>query len=113
MSATIRAFFAITLSPATQAWVAGVIKQLEQVIPEQIIRWTKLEKLHVTLQFLQSIKCADIPRLIEQVELKLCEIDAFNLELTELELFPKPEHPRLIALKAGFGKHNNRLEVLE
>ncbi|MGQ3889823.1 RNA 2',3'-cyclic phosphodiesterase [Legionella sp. CNM-1927-20] len=100
MQTTIRAFFAISLSTEIINTIAAVVAELKQTVPQKI-RWTKPENLHITLRFLQSIQVADLPKLIEQVELKIQDISSFTLELSELELFPKPKHPRLIALKAG------------
>ncbi|STX52387.1 RNA ligase/cyclic nucleotide phosphodiesterase [Legionella busanensis] len=98
---TIRVFFAISLSTEILDAIAVVVDKLKQTLPQQKIRWTKLENLHITLRFLQSIQIGDLPKLIEQVELNLLNVSSFRLKFGELELFPKPKHPRLIALQAG------------
>lgn len=98
---SIRAFFAITLPKSTQASLKKVLASLQQIIPTQIIRWTALPNLHITLQFLHEIQYAHLLQLIEKIQIELKNTAAFQLELGELEYFPTLKHPRVIALQAG------------
>ncbi|WP_419419204.1 RNA 2',3'-cyclic phosphodiesterase [Legionella sp. D16C41] len=101
MANTIRAFFAISLSPEVSQTIALIIEQLKQQIPPRKVRWVNAKHLHITLRFIQAVKLADLPIICEQVALHLKTIKAFKLELNEIELFPKPKCPRLITVKVG------------
>lgn len=96
-----RAFFAIRLPKSVLALVKEVQTALKNSIPAHKVRWTPVENLHITLQFLQSIQPADLVKLSKQIQSILQNSPSFDLQLGQLEFFPSSQHPVVLALQAG------------
>lgn len=94
----IRAFFAIDLPENTQRSIARIMKELQNQHQKERIHWSKLENLHITLQFLAALQINDVERLIQYVHSTISSIPAFDLMLGTLELFPRKHHPRVISI---------------
>lgn len=94
----LRAFFAIDLSPVIKESIGDVITQLQSTHQHHATRWSKPQNLHITLQFLSTIRHEDIETLLENVRIEIEKFSAFKLELGELELFPTKYKPRIISL---------------
>ncbi|ARG98381.1 RNA 2',3'-cyclic phosphodiesterase [Legionella micdadei] len=95
----IRAFFAISLPESLQNPLKKILSSLKQDLPTKTIRWTTIENLHITLQFLREIEYAHLIQLIEIVRVELKDATVFQLELVNLELFPSVKRPRVVALQ--------------
>lgn len=99
---SIRAFFALSLPKPVQDTLEKILVLLQESMPtKHRVNWIPLSKLHITLQFLRSIQLEHIPQLVENVQLQLKELPAFELEFGSLELFPSSHHPRIISLQVG------------
>ena len=98
---SIRAFFAINMPKSIQNSLKKTMLLLQHNVQTPAVRWTNLQNLHITLQFLQEIQCDHLGQLIEKVRIELKNTAAFQLELGNLELFPSPRHPHVIALQAA------------
>ncbi|KTD27125.1 RNA 2',3'-cyclic phosphodiesterase [Legionella maceachernii] len=94
----IRAFFAISLPESHRNALRKIVSSLKQELPMKSIRWSAIENLHITLQFLREMQYAHLVQLIEKVRSELQPATAFQLELANLQLFPSLRHPRVIAL---------------
>lgn len=94
----LRIFFAIDLPKETKDILQHLLKQLQSKHKHEQIRWSKPENLHITLQFLKQVKIEDIPTMVNQVREQLTGFKHFNLEIGSFELFPHPEHPRVLSL---------------
>ncbi|CDZ76539.1 2'-5' RNA ligase [Legionella massiliensis] len=97
----LRVFFAIRLPKPILALLKEIQTILNQSLPAHQVRWTPVENLHVTLQFLQSFQPADLAMLSEKIQGILRDSHAFDLQLGQLEFFPSIKHPVVLALQAG------------
>lgn len=93
----IRAFFAINLPEELQKSMDNVVAQLNTA-NKLTVQWVKPQNLHITLQFMKNVELNDISTLSKNVRHELRSIEPFELELSHLELFPEPTHPRLISV---------------
>lgn len=95
----IRIFFAIDLPQSAKEKLGEFINTLKKASKPNSIRWTKPENLHITLQFLATVKTDDIPALVENVRARMVEvIQHSRISLGSLHLFPNPYKPRVIVL---------------
>ncbi len=93
----IRTFFAIDIPQDIQESINSIIQLLKT--NDQIkVKWSKLHKLHITLQFLKELSLADIPALMENVRHELSGIPSFEIELGPPGLFPDNVRPHVISM---------------
>lgn len=103
----IRSFFAIDLPAKMLESIQHTITQLQNnKLP---VKWSKLHNLHITLQFLKEVRSDDMMVLIDNARKTLQYIPPFEVELSHLELFPHPEHPRFISIAP---KSNEALAIV-
>jgi 2'-5' RNA ligase len=99
LPSVIRVFFAIELPLFAKEKVDQFIGALKKKSKTHSIRWTKLENLHVTLQFIGEAHSADMPRLIENVRARIAgKVTKLTLSIGRLRLFPNSYRPRVIVL---------------
>ena len=101
MMQTIRTFFAIMLPPTIQENMSTCLSTIKHAVPDSNLRWVKIEHLHVTLQFLNSLKSECVPQLIEKIQKTLKNTPSFQLEIGELQWFPTPSHPKILSFNVG------------
>lgn len=106
---SLRIFFAIDLPLLTRNKIANLLQTLQKQYSHFPIRWTKIENLHVTLQFLPAVKPADIEKLLTHVRKQLECFPAFSLTVDKLVFFPYNLHPHVIALNFQEDKFLNPL----
>lgn len=95
----IRIFFAVDLPPATKDRLREFITALKRQSKTNVIRWSKPENLHITLQFLAEVKSEDVVALIQNVKKEISTYhEQTPLRLGRLALFPDPYRPRVIVL---------------
>lgn len=98
---TMRAFFAILPPCSMHAQLTSIIELLKQSIPENSLNWTKIENLHITLQFLSAIQSRDLSSLNKNVAKELKNVASFELEFGDLEWFPMPGQAKILSLDVG------------
>ena len=98
---SIRVFFAIIPPKTMNPLLITILESLKQSLPEHWIRWTHVDNVHITLQFLKSIQSQDVPPLIERVHSELKNTPKFQLDFHGLEWFPSVEHPKILSLAVG------------
>ncbi|OGT37783.1 MAG: 2'-5' RNA ligase [Gammaproteobacteria bacterium RIFCSPHIGHO2_12_FULL_37_14] len=77
------------------------------------IRWSILENLHITLQFLPEVHSEHLDRLIQNVRDQLQDkVKSVKLIFDGLELFPNPYRPRVIVLKVISQENLTQLSAL-
>jgi 2'-5' RNA ligase len=102
---SIRAFFAIDLPSHVKKYIFEmIVSELNKQVEHNRVRWTLLDKLHITLQFIPSIKIIEINKLIDQTELALKNEKPFHLKLGPIELFPNENKPKIISLHVSTDK---------
>lgn len=92
-----RLFFAIELDQAHQIMIGHLMRRLCKLkyIPQ--FKWSLPKKLHITLHFLGQVPVEKVDSCIKLVTHSIANIQAFDLPLGTLGLFP-PHHPHALAL---------------
>ena len=93
-----RVFFAIPLPAGAKTTLADIMVILKKSIPSDTIRWSMLDNLHITLQFLNPVQRINLPVLIAGAHATLKNYKGFELEYGKLELFPAISSPKFISL---------------
>ncbi len=95
----IRIFFAIDLPPSIKEKVSDYMAALKKASKTNGIRWSRPENLHITLQFLATIKTEHLKLLTENVRAKLGNAVLHpQISLGSVHVFPDPYRPRVIVL---------------
>lgn len=96
---TLRVFFAIDPPLSTKQKIAAhCIDVLKKTTPDLPIRWTQLDNLHITLQFISMMNTLDLPRCIDLISTEIKHIPPFKVTLGPILLFPNNTHPRYLSL---------------
>jgi 2'-5' RNA ligase len=100
--ATVRAFFAVELSPEARSAADGVAHELRAGPGGDTVRWVRPENYHVTLCFLGDIPRSRIRRLTECAAVAIASAPSdngsFEMCLGEVQAFPSLERPRVVTL---------------
>jgi 2'-5' RNA ligase len=99
--AAIRAFFAVDLDAVARRAAADLAAALREGPGGDAVRWVRPEALHVTLRFLGDIDPAEVARLARRVVEQLAPLEAFDLSLGSVQLFPSARRPRVVALQVA------------
>ena len=103
-----RTFFALGLSPRVQQQVSLIIDNLAKQVPLDVIRWVRLQNLHLTVQFLGQIDRAKIENIQTAVMREVPDLGPALLQITKPGVFPNLKKPAVIWL--GVQDHNNWLQ---
>jgi len=93
-----RAFIAIDLPEDLKVTLNSFVNTLGATIAAEV-KWVLLKKLHVTLKFLGNISAAQQKNLTLSIETALHEIKPFELNFSEITLFPSVTKPQAIVLR--------------
>jgi 2'-5' RNA ligase len=92
----IRSFVAIDLPTPTKTALQDVAEQLRRQAPPDSVRWTRVEGIHLTLQFLGDVAEADLPH----VKTALAEVGLqhapFTLTIGGMGCFPNARRPGVV-----------------
>lgn len=94
----IRIFFAIDPPGSVKEQIGRYISSLKKASKAHAIRWSRVDHLHITLQFLPEVQEVHLERLVNAVRANLQKATALTLSFTKPYLFPSPYRPRVIAL---------------
>lgn len=75
------------------------------------IKWTREDKLHLTLLFLGYLDENLIPEICEKAREALKDVDLFDVKFDSIELAPSPEKPQMIWLSGA--PNENLLKIYE
>ncbi len=92
----IRSFIAIPLAPVIVEGLSRFQKQLEKSLPEQAIRWTPSEQMHLTLKFLGNVEGAAVEQLKSALEPLGRDFAPLHLKAEGLGGFPSTRNPRVL-----------------
>lgn len=101
---TLRLFYALRLTWATQSAVAGLIERLRGV-PVRV-SWVQPANLHFTLKFLGEVPAPLLPTLVEVGEQTGRRSAPVRVEVAGLGAFPNSRSPRVIWVGCGAGVEN-------
>ncbi len=90
-----RIFTAFDLS----AEVIRDITEFRNKLPKQsssVLRWTKTEQLHITLNFVGELREQDLKPIQEKLLKTLTETKPFSLEFSGSGIFPNERNPRIL-----------------
>ena len=90
-----RVFTAFDLS----AEVIRSIVDFQEKLPKQfhtVLRWTKVEQLHITLKFVGELNEKDLQPVQEKIQKSFSETKKFSLEYSGSGFFPNEKNPRIL-----------------
>jgi 2'-5' RNA ligase len=93
-----RIFFAIELTPDISELIKRTVTELKRLNPKVDLRWTKIENLHITLQFLAHVEPLELDTLIREVKKQLVSTSSFVVALEQINFFPSIKRPAVLAL---------------
>mgnify|MGYP003403773538 CR=1 FL=1 len=98
----VRVFFALSIPDTVKTSMEKLMGDIKKVTRHHAIRWTTLDNLHITLQFIGEMQVEHVPLLLENVSERLKKgVTLPALTFGKLNLFPSPFRPRVIVLEMG------------
>lgn len=95
----IRIFFAIELPETIKQKIGDYISALKKKSKPHVIRWTRNDNLHITLQFIGEANRFDLDKICNSVQSRIKNIHSpMQISVGDLQLFPTPFRPRVIVL---------------
>ena len=94
----IRAFIAIDLPQPIQDSIEKQTARLQKTLGDQIIRWTSIQNMHLTLKFLGNIRVAHLDFLKQMLTQTADSHAAFDLQIGGIGSFPNGKLPRVLWL---------------
>lgn len=103
---TVRLFFALGFDPVHQNALTQLLHELIHFYRKSHnIRWSKPENLHITVCFIGEVASNMLEPLIVNAQQKLRSLPAFDIQFTDLHLFPPTHHPHVLALGIKHSSH--------
>ncbi|MFH1995425.1 MAG: RNA 2',3'-cyclic phosphodiesterase [Candidatus Omnitrophota bacterium] len=102
-----RCFIAIELSEEIKNELGRIQSHLR--FADADVTWTKKDRIHLTLKFLGEIPEEKVAEISETLDEAVSSTASFEISLSEVGVFPKPSHPRVIWV----GIENGRSESIE
>lgn len=99
----IRTFFAFEIDAATRQAAGEIIEHLRKQKHGDKVKWSKPEKLHVTLRFLGDVEPEKIQEIIHNVFAEIAAINSFVVCTGKVMAFP-PQHSHVIAINIPLSK---------
>lgn len=100
---TARLFVAIELPQDILRVIEGIQAQTRENLGEaaSLLRWSRPESIHITLQFLGETPTARIPSITEALQQACAGAGPFSLEVGGLGAFPNVRRPRVVWVGLG------------
>src|SRR5690606_3531169 len=96
----LRTFVAIELPPSVQETLRAVQVQVQEQLARhnaaRVIRWTPVEKVHLTLRFLGDTSTEQSARLAAELRKAAAGWQAFSLQVDKLGCFPNFRQPSVV-----------------
>ncbi|MHC4886942.1 MAG: RNA 2',3'-cyclic phosphodiesterase [Planctomycetota bacterium] len=96
-----RLFIGLEVEEGVRRELLAEIAHLHRRFPK--VRWVRPENLHVTVRFLGEVGENEIEPISTAMDLAAESTPAFNLDVENLLIFPRPERPRIIAAGTALG----------
>lgn len=94
MTAVIRAFIAVEISPTTIANILSAITDLKPKLPA--VRWIAPANFHLTLKFLGDIDARQVAAIGDALELAITPFPRCTINAKGLGVFPGPRQPKVL-----------------
>ena len=94
MSETIRAFIAIELDEPVRTALQEIQDELKTSKADA--KWVNPHNIHLTLKFLGATPVDKIDAISQALREAVLKFTGFNILITQLGAFPKPEYPRVV-----------------
>ena len=94
----IRAFIAVDLPQSIQDSIEKETTRLQKILGNQIIRWTLVQNMHLTLKFLGNIPINHAGFLKQMLTQTADSHSAFDLQIGGIGSFPSAKLPRVLWL---------------
>jgi RNA 2',3'-cyclic 3'-phosphodiesterase len=93
---SVRCFAAITISAAWRMKTSKLVERLSRTDSGRSVRWSRADKLHVTLCFLGNVEASQIPSLSDELRGACrCHL-AFSIAANGVGLFPEIGSPKVL-----------------
>jgi 2'-5' RNA ligase len=89
-----RCFLAIELPDPVKRRLAVLQQQLQEL--DRLVRWTRPEQIHLTLNFLGEVAEQQVPRLCDASKTIAAGVAPFDIEIAGIGCFPSGGPPRVI-----------------
>ena len=107
LTGKLRIFVAIPVPAAVRNEMVRVQHELQPLAPRGVVRWTKPEQLHLTLQFLGDVSSDRVAGLQESLRTACSGVTPLPLRAQGFGFFPNARSPRVVWI--GITGGENRL----
>jgi 2'-5' RNA ligase len=91
-----RLFIAVTIPEEVKAKIKAAQAELQRVLPERGVRWTRREQFHLTLRFLGDVEAARVEALETAIRAACRGFGALHLSAGRVGCFPDLRYPRVV-----------------
>jgi RNA 2',3'-cyclic 3'-phosphodiesterase len=95
-SLLLRTFVAIELPSPIRAVLSELLARMKTAFPQERLRWSSPENIHLTLKFLGATPESQIPQIVEALREKLVNETVFRLTPRGVGAFPPRGSPRVV-----------------
>ncbi|HTY86010.1 MAG TPA: RNA 2',3'-cyclic phosphodiesterase [Candidatus Acidoferrum sp.] len=95
-AATHRLFIAIALPPVVQEEIILVQRELQPLVPREVVRWTRPDQFHLTLRFLGNFPVHEVEGLKRAVGDICRNASPLGLQARGVGFFPHARSPRVV-----------------
>lgn len=103
MKQSIRSFIAIELNKEFKEELKNIQDELKNLNLD--VRWVEINNIHLTLKFLGNVELGDLEKIKSVLKNISLLFKPFEINLSELGLFPKVDFPRVIWVGINHGKN--------
>ena len=89
-----RTFIALEMNEYLQSHLAGVIRQVAQILPR--LNWVNPAGIHLTLAFLGELDAASLEQARQATAAAAQQVKPFSYHLTHIGTFGSPRQPRVV-----------------
>jgi 2'-5' RNA ligase len=91
----VRLFVALAVPAEVRASLAGVQRELRNLLPPRAAAWTRPDSIHLTLRFLGSVARARVDALVSTLASAVAGFERLALVAERVGCFPDLRHPRI------------------
>jgi len=92
----IRSFVAIELTEKIRDALTELQGQLKAQAPPKVVRWTRPDSIHLTLQFLGDVAPGKVEDIADALREVCTHQTSFTFWLKHVGVFPDPNRPRVV-----------------